>query len=211
MPASALFAATLETSINKLLALDSDSKARLTALEGARMTAFLSPIAFGITLVFSDKVDVLIEFDEFEVVKKQLGAKDCCIKTSLDTLPALKETSQLTRLIQQKALYLEGELNVAQQVSSLFQNLDIDVEEIIALRTNDVFAHQSMKTVKAFHEKSMSMLANMGDVLGNAVVEEKKLAAHKLAVMHFSDEVSALRDSTERLDARLRDLEERLK
>jgi ubiquinone biosynthesis protein UbiJ len=48
-------------------------------------------------------------------------------------------------------------------------------------------------------------------VFGNALVEEKKLAAHKLAVMHLSDEVSALRDSTERLDARLRDLEERLK
>lgn len=211
MPASALFAATLETSINKLLALDSDSKSRLSALDGSRMTAFLSPIPFGITLVFSDKVDVLIEHGDFEEVKSQLGAKDCCIKTSLDTLPALKETSQLTRLIQQKALYLEGELNVAQQVSSLFKDLDIDVEEIIALRTNDVFAHQSMKTVKAFHEKSMSMFANMGDVFGNAIVEEKKLAAHKLAVMHFSDEVSALRDSTERLDARLRDLEERLK
>ncbi|WP_269520054.1 ubiquinone biosynthesis accessory factor UbiJ [Alteromonas sp. BMJM2] len=211
MPASALFAATLEASINKLLALDSDSKARLNALDGSRMTAFLSPIPFGITLVFSDKVDVLIEHGDFEEVKAQLGAKDCCIKTSLDTLPALKETSQLTRLIQQKALYLEGELNVAQQASSLFKDLDIDVEELIAIRTNDVFAHQSMKTVKAIHEKSMSMFANMGDVFGNALVEEKKLAAHKLAVMHFSDEVSALRDSTERLDARLRDLEERLK
>jgi len=211
MPASALFAATLESSINKLLALDSDSKARLNALDGSRMTAFLSPIPFGMTLVFSDKVDVLIEHGDFEEVKAQLGAKDCCIKTSLDTLPALKETSQLTRLIQQQALYLEGELNVAQQVSSLFKDLDIDVEELIAIRTNDVFAHQSMKTVKAVHEKSMSMLANMSDVFGNALVEEKKLAAHKLAVMHFSDEVSALRDSTERLDARLRDLEERLK
>lgn len=211
MPASALFAATLESSINKLLALDSDSKARLNALDGSRMTAFLSPIPFGITLVFSDKVDVLIEHGDFEEVKAQLGAKDCCIKTSLDTLPALKETSQLTRLIQQQALFLEGELNVAQQVSSLFKDLDIDVEELIAIRTNDVFAHQSMKTVKAFHEKSMSMLANMSDVFGNALVEEKKLAAHKLAVMHLSDEVSALRDSTERLDARLRDLEERLK
>ena len=211
MPASALFAATLESSINKLLALDSDSKARLNALDGSRMTAFLSPIPFGITLVFSDKVDVLIEHGDFEEVKAQLGANDCCIKTSLDTLPALKETSQLTRLIQQQALFLEGELNVAQQVSSLFKDLDIDVEELIAIRTNDVFAHQSMKTVKAFHEKSMSMLANMSDVFGNALVEEKKLAAHKLAVMHLSDEVSALRDSTERLDARLRDLEERLK
>ena len=73
MPASALFAATLESSINKLLALDSDSKARLNALDGSRMTAFLSPIQFGITLVFSDKVDVLIEHGDFEEVKAQLG------------------------------------------------------------------------------------------------------------------------------------------
>ena len=211
MPATALFAATLEQSINKVLALDSESESRLAELHGSRLIAFLSPMPFGITLVFSDRVDVLIEHDDFESVKAQLGPKDCCIKTSLDTLPELRETSQLTRLIQQKALYLEGELGVAQQVSGVFQNLDIDVEELLAVRTSDVFAHQSVKSIKALHQKVMSMLTDAGSVVGNAMVEEKKIAAHKLAVMHFSDEVSALRDSTERLDARLRDLEERFK
>jgi ubiquinone biosynthesis protein UbiJ len=211
MPTSALVAATLETTINKLLSLDEDSEKRLKSLSGARLTAFVSPLPYGITLSFSDRVDVLTEQDTFEHVVKQMGSKDCCIKTSLSTLPELKETSQLTRLIQQKALFLEGELNVAQQVSALFQQLDIDVEELLSQKTNDVFAHQTVQMAKTVHKKSLSVLSSLGRVLGNTVVEEKKLAAHRLAVMHFSDDVNALRDSTDRLDERLRQLEEKFK
>jgi len=211
MPTSALVTATVESVINKLLSLDEDSDARLKALNGARLTAFISPLPFGITLSFSDRVDVLAELSTFDHVVKQLGPKHCCIKTSLQTLPELKETSQLTRLIQQKALFLEGELNVAQQVGALFQQLDIDIEELLAQKTNDVIAHQTVKTAKALHEKSMTVLTSMANVLGNAVVEEKQLAAHRLAVMHFSDEVNVLRDRAERADARLRRLEENLK
>lgn len=211
MPTSALVAASIETAINKVLSLDEDSEKRLKALTGARLTAFVSPLPYGITLSFSDRVDVLTEQGTFEEVVATLGAKDCCIKTSLNTLPELKETSQLTRLIQQKALFLEGELNVAQQVSALFQQLDIDVEELLAKKTNDVFAHQTVKVAKTLHEKSLAALSSLGRVVGNAVVEEKQLAAHKLAVMHFSDEVNALRDSTDGLEARLRRLEEKIK
>jgi len=42
-------------------------------------------------------------------------------------------------------------------------------------------------------------------------VEEKKLAAHKLAVMHFSDEVNSVRDAAAKLDARLTVLEQQKK
>ncbi|MBR9785059.1 MAG: hypothetical protein GYB34_11975 [Gammaproteobacteria bacterium] len=211
MPTSALVAATAESIINKLLSLDETSQKRLKSLYGARLSAFISPLPYGITLSFSERVDVLTEQGSFDDAVAALGPKDCCIKTSLQTLPELKETSQLTRLIQQKALFLEGELNVAQQVSALFQQLDIDVEELLAQKTNDVVAHQTVKTAKAVHEKALSALSSVAIVLGNAVVEEKQLAAHKLAVMHFSDEVNALRDRTESADARLRRLEEKLK
>lgn len=211
MPTSALVAATVESVINKLLSLDDESDKRLKALNGARLTAFISPLPYGVTLSFSDRVDVLTEHSSFEGVVSQLGPRDCCIKTSLQTLPELKETSQLTRLIQQKALFLEGELNVAQQVSGLFQQLDIDVEELLASKTNDVFAHQSVKTASIIHEKAKATLASAARVFGNAIVEEKRVAAHKLAVMHFSDEVNALRDHTDSVDARLRRLEQKLK
>ncbi|WP_338518964.1 ubiquinone biosynthesis accessory factor UbiJ [Alteromonas gracilis] len=211
MPTSSLVAATIETTINKVLSLDEGSEQRLKALNGARLTAFVSPLPYGITLSFSNRVDVLTEHESFDHVVTHLGSKDCCIKTSMSTLPELKETSQLTRLIQQKALFLEGELQVAQQVSALFQQLDIDVEELLSQKTNDVFAHQTVQVAKAVHKKSLSVLSSLGRVVGNSLVEEKQLAAHRLAVMHFSDDVNALRDSTDRLDARLRQLEEKLK
>ncbi|MEC8375175.1 MAG: SCP2 sterol-binding domain-containing protein [Pseudomonadota bacterium] len=211
MPTSALISATVETALNKLLSLDDESKKRLKGLNGARLTAFVSPLPYGITLSFSDRIDVLIEQESFDDVVTSLGRQDCCIKTSMQTLPALKETSQLTRLIQQKQLFLEGELNIAQQVSGLFQQLDIDIEELLAKKTNDVVAHQSVKTAKAIHHKSTAAISSIARIFGNALVEEKKVAAHKLAVLHFSDEVNALRDSTERLDARLSAIEEKFK
>jgi ubiquinone biosynthesis protein UbiJ len=72
-------------------------------------------------------------------------------------------------------------------------------------------AHQSVKTAKAIHHKSTAAISSIARVFGNALVEEKKVAAHKLAVLHFSDEVNALRDSTERLDVRLSAMEEKFK
>ena len=154
MPTSALVAAAAESLINKILSLDEDSETRLKPLRDARLTAFVSPLPYGITLSFSDRIDVLTEQGTFEEAVASLGPKDCCIKTSLQTLPELKETSQLTRLIQQKVLVLEGELKVAQHVSALFQQLDIDVEEILAQKTNDVVAHQTVKTATAVHPRN---------------------------------------------------------
>jgi ubiquinone biosynthesis protein UbiJ len=75
MPTSALVAATLETTINKLLSLDEDSEKRLKSLSGARLTAFVSPLPYGITLSFSDRVDVLTEQDTFEHVVKTVALK----------------------------------------------------------------------------------------------------------------------------------------
>ena len=46
--------------------------------------------------------------------------------------------------------------------------------------------------------------------LSNAITEEKDIAVGKLAVMHFNDEVDALRDDVQRFEARLRLLENSL-
>ncbi|WOI38025.1 SCP2 sterol-binding domain-containing protein [Alteromonas sp. CI.11.F.A3] len=209
MPASALVSAVIETAANKILALDSDSEARMASLKGARLIAYVDPLPFAIVLVFSEQVDVLTLHEPFQDTVATLNHKDCCIKTSLDTLPELKHTNQLTRLIQQNKLQVEGELAVAQQVSGLFQQLDIDVEELLAGKTNDVVAHQAMQWLSAFKRKATGALSEFNKVASNALIEEKQIAAPKLAVLHFSDEVNALRDDVARLDARLLQLEQK--
>lgn len=208
MPTSALLSAAIETAANKVLGLDPDSKKRMASLQGARLIAYVEPLPFAIMLVFSDRVDVLTVHEPFEERVLTLSGKDCCIKTSLQTLPDLKHTNQLTRLIQQNKLQVEGELAVAQQVSGLFQQLDIDVEELVALKTNDVVAHQSMQWLSTFKRKATVALSELNKVASNALLEEKQIAAHKLAVLHFSDQVNALRDDVARLDARLLQLEQ---
>jgi len=208
MPTSALVSAFIESGINKLLRLDEESAARLASLKGSRLIVYLEPLPNAFMLVFGERVDVLSVYESFDETVANLSPLDCCISTSIQTLPQLKETNQLTRLIQQNKLNVEGELAVAQKASGLFQQLDIDIEEIIASKTNDVFAYQSLKTVKTAHEKASNMVAAFARNLGNVMVEEKPVAAHRLAVMHFSDEVNALRDDTARLEARLKQLED---
>jgi ubiquinone biosynthesis protein UbiJ len=208
MPATALLSAVVESSVNRLLQLDPDSQARLAQLQGARLIAFIDPLPQGVMLVFSDQVDVLMVTQSFDEVVAQLGSQDCCIKTALQTLPELKNTNMLTRLIQQNKLQVEGELAVAQKVSGLFQQLDIDVEEIVAGYTNDIIAHQSMRVLEGVKQQAQRVFANLATITGNALVEEKQLAAHRLAVVHFSDEVNSIRDDVAKLEARLQKLEQ---
>ncbi|QJR81492.1 hypothetical protein CA267_012220 [Alteromonas pelagimontana] len=211
MPASALITAAIEFSINQLLSFDPDSKPRLAALNGKQLTVFVDVLPWALTLAFSRKVDVLVETRSYESCVANLSPAQCCIQTRLEALNELTQPAKLTGLIQQGKLSVEGDLSIAQHVSALFQQLDIDWEEQLAAYTGDVFANQAFATINHFKSSVTQWLSRAQDTVGNAIVEEKNLAAHRLAVVHFSDEVDALRDDVERAEARIRRLEEQYK
>ncbi len=210
MPASAFVTAAMEAAVNQLIQLDPDTPQRLKPLAGSRLYLFISPLPQGLCLVFSDRIDVLAVDEAAQEVVHTLPADACCIQTDIDTLPRLTNTSELTRLIQQKKLQLDGELGVAQKVSGLFQSLDIDWEDHLARYTNDVVAHEAGSLVRRVAASAAKRIAHAQAALGNAVVEEKRLAAHRLAVVHFSDEVADLRDDVARAEARLERLEAKI-
>lgn len=210
MPASALANSAIETALNKLLSLDPDSKHRLKPLSGQRLYLFVDPLPTGFCLAFSSQVDLLTITSPADEIRKELDDKACCIQTDIATLPSLTKTSELTRLIQQKKLHLDGSLSVAQQVSALFQSLDIDAEELLAAYTGDVMANQLFRVAGALKDKMVSGHQQFQAVVANALVEEKHVAAHRLAVMHFSDEVGQLRDDVARAEARIKQLEVKL-
>lgn len=208
MPASSLLLATAETAINRLLVLDEDSAARLQALSGKRFTVFIDQLPFAVTMVFSHRLDLLAEYQSHEQVVAQLDSHSCCIKTALDTLPQLAQTSQLTLLIRQNKLHLDGELSIAQQVAGLFQQLDIDVEELVSRYTGDVAAHQLFSHFRQSAERVGKAAERARQGLANALTEEKPVGVNRLAVVHFTDQVTTLRDDVQRFEARLKRLEE---
>lgn len=207
MPASALMTAGIETALNRLLALDPDSQSRLKPLVGCRLFLFVKPFPFGLCLAFSEQIDVLYVAREASEIVRDLDKSMCCIQSDVSTLTRLSDTSELTQLIQSKKLNLDGSLHVAQHASELFKALHIDWEEILSQYTGDVAANQLVSGVKKGAAKVNEHVVKLREIFANALVEEKQLAAHKLAVMHFSDEVSALRDDVARFEARLRQFE----
>ncbi len=202
MPTVPLLTATAEALVNKLLALDPDSTQGLKRLQGKRLVVNLTDINQRVALAISEQVDVL--------ALQELPEGDehtCVVTTRLAVLPKLKEASQLTQLIKAGELEVSGELAIAQQFSSVINSLNIDWEEQLAQYTGDVVANQVFSIARSVGQQ----LKRFGDksslIVGSALTDEKQLAAHKLAVLHFSDEVSRLRDDAERLESRLSRLE----
>ncbi|NVK55577.1 MAG: SCP2 sterol-binding domain-containing protein [Alteromonadaceae bacterium] len=203
MPTGPLLSAAAENALNRLLALDPDSRQALNALQGKRLIIELTDISQCFALVFSSQIDVLMLGEPVMDISKH----ECSIKTRLAVLPSLRDTSQLTRLIKAGELEVQGELAIAQDFSAILQNLNIDWEERLAVKTNDVVAHELFAVMGKLGDHFKQLSGKAQGILGSALTDEKQLAAHRLAVIHFSDQVSALRDDTERLEARLTRLE----
>ncbi|MBC3766577.1 ubiquinone biosynthesis accessory factor UbiJ [Neptunicella marina] len=200
MPAAQLAGAFIESAINKLLSLDPASQKRLIALNGKQLVVAVKELPWPLTFIFNDKISLLMTAAE---------QPDCRIALSLSTLNKLKDTSQLTRLIQERELELIGDIHVAQSFSVLLNELDIDWEEQLSVYTGDVVAHQTIYGAKQLVARFKEHGQQLQQGLSDALIQEKQLIAHPMAIEQFSQAVNQLRSDTERLDARLKRLSQK--
>ena len=208
MPAIALVTAAVETALNRLLTLDKHAAERLKPLNGQRLTVFVTGTPVALSLVFSHRIDVLGENGTFDDVVAQLDKHTCCVRAGLDVFPELKQSSKITSLIQAGKLSVEGELSIAQQASALFQQLNIDWEEIASGFVGDVPAHSAFALLTKARQSATQFLNNAKAGLSNALTEEKDIAVPRIAVTWYADQVSELRDDVARFEARLSKLEQ---
>ncbi|RXJ72610.1 hypothetical protein CS022_14260 [Veronia nyctiphanis] len=197
MPLDPLVTAVVETSLNTLIAQDADSQRRLQRLKGKVLRVRLTDIGKQLVFVFSHQLDVLAEFE---------GTPDCDLALAITTLPELNDKSNLTRLIKEDKLELDGDIDVAQQFSGLLSGLDVDLAEWLSKYTGDVVAHSMVsgmkKGVDAFRNRFRTKQAYVADIL----IEEWRLAPGALEITHFSDQVDDVRSQASRLEARLQSL-----
>lgn len=202
MPIAQVATGVIETVLNKLLSLDENSHQRVLNLAGKQLKVNLTEIPWPIVFHFSDQINVMAEHPD-----SPLHA-DCSLTMSIATLQKLQEVSQITALIQQKELLLEGDLNVAQGFSQLLTQLDIDWEEQLSHYTGDVIAHSIFATGNTALEDTKSRLRRLLNTVREGVIEEKQLAAHPIMVLDFCDQVDQVRSQAARLEARLNLLEQ---
>ncbi|MDL5026010.1 SCP2 domain-containing protein [Vibrio sp. TMPB1044] len=200
MPFDPLVTAVIETSLNTFVNDDPALVRRLSRLKGQIIQVNLKELNKTLTFVFSQQIDVLSEYE---------GQPDCYLSLNLSVLPELREQSNITKLIKQDKLILEGDIQLAQKFAQLMTDCKPDLEEWLSRVTGDVVAHtlvQGVKNVGGFVAKQATKHQNH---VAQVLTEEWKIAPAPLEVAYFCDQVDDVKSSAARLEAKLNALLEK--
>lgn len=211
MPFAQLMTAGIELAINRLLKLDEDSQQRLKKLSGKSLQVTIAELPWPLVFNFSEQIIVRTVSNADKDSTPAADSVDCLIELNLETLPKLKDSSQLTQLIQQKQLNLIGDVYVAQTFSNLLKEIDIDWEEQLSGYTGDVVAHQTFTSMRALFDTAKSQIEKGAIDLSERLTQSDSIAVKPIEVHEFSKGVNEIRSATERLFARVAQLEQRQK
>ena len=201
MPFEPLMTAVIETSLNTLIQDDPDLVRRLARLKGQVIQVHLKEFDKRLTFVFSQQVAVLAHSE---------GTPDCTLSLNVSVLPALKDQSNITKLIKQDKLELDGDIQLAQSFSQLITQCKPDIEEWISRVTGDVVAHTLVQGVTQIGQFARTQFRHQQDYLAQVVTEEWRLAPPPLEVAHFCDQVDEIKSQAARVEAKLNQLLERV-
>lgn len=194
-----LICALAEKLMARLIAMDPQAHARLARLDTKQLSfklkewpspLVLSATAHGILFNNSDQ------------------PVDCAISTDLASVRLLRDPSQLTRLIKADALQIDGDIQVAQQYSRFFAELDPDWQQSLSTYIGDAPAHKISRSLQQLqrylHEKA-SLLQQHTVQLAQ---DELALTPTALEMSEFSHAVSQLAAKVEVVQQQLNNLQE---
>ncbi|MEZ8010758.1 MULTISPECIES: SCP2 domain-containing protein [Vibrio] len=200
MPFDPLVTAVIETSLNTFVNDDPALVRRLSRLKGQIIQVNLKELNKTLTFVFSQQIDVLSDYE---------GQPDCYLSLNLSVLPELREQSNITKLIKQDKLILEGDIKLAQKFAQLMTDCKPDLEEWLSRVTGDVVAHTLVQGVKNVGGLVAKQATKHQNHLAQVLTEEWKIAPAPLEVAHFCDQVDDVKSSAARLEAKLNALLEK--
>jgi ubiquinone biosynthesis accessory factor UbiJ len=201
MPLEILLTAGLEHALNQILALDERAAFRRQPLQGKVLQLDVRELK-PLWLVFSSsQIDILNRYD---------GVADAGISLNLSALPRLRDKNQLTPLIREGKVDLQGDPALFNLFSILLGELQIDWEGQLARHTGDVLAHTLCRSARALHQGMSHQLGLLRQDVAEYVTEEARLAPGSLEVACFCEDVLALKRQFDTTALRLEKLRHRI-
>ncbi|WP_038175575.1 ubiquinone biosynthesis accessory factor UbiJ [Vibrio pacinii] len=200
MPFEPLVTAVIETTLNTLINDDPELGRRLARLKGQVIQVHLKEVNKTLTFIFSQQIDVLAHYE---------GQPDCYLSLNLSVLPELRDQSNITKLIKQDKLVLEGDIQLAQKFSQLMTDCKPDIEEWLSRVTGDVVAHTVVQGVTNLGHLVKAQASKHQHHLAQVFTEEWRIAPPPLEVAHFCDQVDEVKSQAARIEAKLNQLLER--
>lgn len=199
MPLKPLMTGSIETAINALLWREKALKPARQRLIGKVLRIELKEFSSPLVLVFSERqVDVLGAWE---------GDADCTVITRVSVLPQLRNRQQLTALIRNNDLEVQGDLQVVQNLVSLADLAEFDPAELLAPYTGDIAAEGVSKLLRGGAKFLQHGLARQQRYVAETLTEEWRLAPGALEVAWFAEETAAVERELAALTKRLEKLE----
>ncbi|MFU0883987.1 ubiquinone biosynthesis protein UbiJ [Kluyvera cryocrescens] len=201
MPLKPLVTGSIETAINTLLWREKALKPARQRLIGKVLRIELKEFSSPLVLVFSERqVDVLGAWE---------GEADCTVITRVSVLPQLRNRQQLTALIRNNDLEVQGDLQVVQNLVSLADLAEFDPAELLAPYTGDIAAEGVSKFLRGGAKFVQHGLARQQRYVAETLTEEWRLAPGALEIAWFAEETMAVERELAALTKRLEKLEEK--
>ncbi len=180
----------IEPSLNKLLSFDHLASNKLLKLNNKSLSVCLTDLAI--------KVKVQVIGNEIKL-SSNIDGYDCLITTSSQHLRSLSDASQLTKLIKQDNLDLDGDLAIAQGFSDLLLNNSINWQALLSDYFGDAIAHKITTGMQVLSEQIKLKVKDLDYTVSTAITDEVRLSPHVNEVAAFVEQVDTLSARADKL------------
>jgi ubiquinone biosynthesis protein UbiJ len=192
---SSLVAAAIEQLLNQLIKLDKDFVGDLIPVVRQQLSIEVTDLSVSLTLLFDG--------GKFIVLPIANQDSDCFICADLNTLLDLKQPENVTHLIRNGKLNLEGDLNLAQQFSKAFNNLNIDWANNLSRYLGDGPAYTLVSFVKQSAQTLKQQASISQTTFTSLMQDELKVSIHPLEAQLFKQHCRSSQQSLAQLEQRV--------
>ena len=189
----------LQAALNRLLALDADTAARLQTLQGKRVELEIlsPPLALAIT-VNAGKLEVGPVLRAAGAAEPDLGLR-ATLGGLLGQLPFLRASGRPPT----GSLRINGDAELARTLQQLARAFDPDWDRPFVSALGPIMGPQVARLIREALQAGGKLAKNMVRDAADFVTEESRDVISKAELEAFNDDVDALRDRAERLLARV--------
>jgi ubiquinone biosynthesis protein UbiJ len=200
-PLPGILAAMLETAVNRLLDLDENAPARLERLDGRMLQLDIEGV--GITLYFA------FNGPHVEVGTRTEHDPDTVISGSPYALFSMAVPDEIGGWAAPGSrVNIAGDANLARDLERLFSRLDPNWEGRLSRIFGDVWGHQVAAGLRAGAEQAKESAETAGEMIGEYLQREQGPLPRSEEISEFNRRVDDVREATDRLEDRIRALEE---
>ncbi|WP_417763411.1 ubiquinone biosynthesis accessory factor UbiJ [Shewanella sp.] len=189
----------IETALAKAMSLSTIEPNKLKPLLGKVFCFELSELSWPMYWVFSDEIQILSDYS---------AAVDVRVKADATQLLKLREGQNLTELIKQDKLSIEGDLALLQQFSQFLQQLNPDVVEPLSRYIGDAPTHWLTTGLARAGSELRTVASKTWSHLGQLATEEYQVAPHKLEFIRQCDRIEELVTQVTSLEQRIAKLKD---